>query len=424
MNNLLRQRIQERQQELIDLAAALIRVPSENPHPELVQHSATVGRLIADYLQAKGLAVQTYRRETELTNLVAEAPLAGAPGPRLLFCGHTDVVPVGDRSRWSFDPFSGEVRDGILLGRGASDMKAGLAAQLFVAGLLQELAQEMGLPGSLGVVIVADEETGGHETSWLLEEAQVKGDGCLIAEPSDPQHPTIGQKGSCWMKLTVPGEPGHGSLQPLSGVSAIRRAARAIEALAGLWELQSTPPAELDELMRRTRQYMKERMGDERFVEVMRRVSYNPGVIQGGSKVNVVADTCTVEIDTRVPYGLQPEVVLAEAQSLVAEVAPGAVIEPFGYWGSPNWTLETHPMILALEESIRTVLGADESVYSVLQWASSDARHFRAHGIDVAQYGPAILSTIHGYDERVPVADVVRAAEVYAEMALNFLNSR
>ena len=405
----------------MELASALIRIPSENPGPAFAEQSARVGRLSAAYLSRRGLGVAEHRRETGLTNLVAAAPLAGLPGPRLLFCGHTDVVPAADRSRWSFDPFCGEVRDGVLLGRGASDMKAGLAAQLFVAGLLQESAVELGVRGSLGIAIVADEETGGAETAWLLAQGLVQGDACLIAEPSDPRHPTIGQKGSCWMKVTIPGQPGHGSLQPLSGVSAVRLAARVVEALGGLWDLQAEPPAELAELLRRTGEYMEQRMGNAGLAEVLRRVSYNPGVILGGSKVNVVADTCTVEVDTRVPYGLKPEQVLAEARRLAAAVAPDAVVEPFGYWGEPNWTRDTHPVVLALERAIVAVLGAGEPTYSVLQWASSDARHFRRHGIDVVQYGPAVLTTIHGYDERVLVADLVRAAEVYADTAVRYL---
>jgi len=67
--------------------------------------------------------------------VVCDAPLTRIPGSRLLFCGHTDVVPTGDRSHWTFDPFSGEVRAGMLLGRGATDMKGGLASLIFVAGL-------------------------------------------------------------------------------------------------------------------------------------------------------------------------------------------------------------------------------------------------------------------------------------------------
>ena len=134
---MLRQLIRSRQQELVELAASFIRIPSENPSPEFKKHSAEMGRHISRYLAAKGFLITEHRRsENSLVTVVCDAPLTRVPGPRLLFCGHTDVVPAGDRSHWTFDPFSGEVRAGMLLGRGASDMKGGLAALIFVAGLL------------------------------------------------------------------------------------------------------------------------------------------------------------------------------------------------------------------------------------------------------------------------------------------------
>lgn len=101
-----------------------------------------------------------------------------------------------------------------MLGRGASDMKAGLAGIIFATKLLKKLDIE--LPGKLTLAIVPDEETGGEfGVPWLLERGYVQGDGCLIAEPSSPLNPTIGQKGSYWFELEVRGEPGHGSLSPL-----------------------------------------------------------------------------------------------------------------------------------------------------------------------------------------------------------------
>ena len=232
---IIRQLIRSRQQELVELAASFIRIPSENPSPEFKKRSAEMGRHISRYLAAKGFWITEHRRsENALVTVVCDAPLTRVPGPRLLFCGHTDVVPAGDCSHWTFDPFSGEVRAGMLLGRGASDMKGGLASLIFVAGLLQEFAHTLNLKGSLGVIASPDEETGGIEVASLLDQGLIKGDACLIGEPTDRYHPNAGEKGKAWMQVIIPGQADHGSLQPLYGISAVRRGAAAVEALTKL----------------------------------------------------------------------------------------------------------------------------------------------------------------------------------------------
>ncbi|WP_144551278.1 hypothetical protein [Peribacillus simplex] len=107
---IIRQLIRSRQQELVELAASFIRIPSENPSPEFKKRLAEMGRHISRYLAAKGFLITEHRRsENALVTVVCDAPLTRVPGPRLLFCGHTDVVPAGNCSHWTFDPFSGEL---------------------------------------------------------------------------------------------------------------------------------------------------------------------------------------------------------------------------------------------------------------------------------------------------------------------------
>jgi succinyl-diaminopimelate desuccinylase len=421
---MIRQLIRSRQQELVELATSFIRIPSENPSPDFKKHSAEMGRHISRYLAAKGFLITEHRRsENALVTVVCDAPLTRVPGPRLLFCGHTDVVPAGDRSHWTFDPFSGEVRAGMLLGRGASDMKGGLASLIFVAGLLQEFAPILNLKGSLGVIASPDEETGGIEVASLLDQGLIKGDACLIGEPTYSRHPNAGEKAEAWMRVTVTGQNGHGSIQPLSGISAVRRGAAAVEALAKLWELKATPPAELGQLLYNTEWFLSHRLGNPLLSQLLYRPSYNPGIIQGGTNVNVVADKCIIEVDIRVPFGMKTEFVLDVARNLVRAVDPGAVIEPMVPYSNPNWTLENRPIVRAIELGIQRVLGMEEPVFSVLLLGSSDASHFRRHGIDTVLYGPGLQHTIHGYDERVSVKDLIESAEIYAETAINYLRS-
>ncbi|MED3563776.1 ArgE/DapE family deacylase [Bacillus xiapuensis] len=419
---MIRQLVKERQQELIELATKLIRIPSENPSNEFTKYSREVGQHISEYLNVKGFSISEYNdKESGLVTLVGDAQLTGAPGKRLLFCGHTDVVPAGDRTHWSFDPFSGEVKDGMLLGRGASDMKGGLAALIFVAGLLQELAPKLNLRGNLGVVAVPDEETGGNAAAKFIDQGMIQGDACLIGEPSYPRNPDVGEKASLWFRVTIPGQPGHGSQQPVTGISAIRRGALVVEALAKLWNLRATPPAELVPLLNKSEFFFTNRTGEPSLSQLLYRPSYNPGLIIGGTKVNVVAEKCVIEVDTRVPFGMKPEFVLNTARRLIEQVAPGSIVEPMGSLLDPNWTLETRPIVQALERGIRRVLGNEEPIFSKLLLASSDARHFRRNGIDTVLYGPGLQQTIHGFDERVSVQNIIESAEIYAATAVKYL---
>ena len=421
---MIRQLIRSRQQELVELAASFIRIPSENPSPEFKEQSAEMGRHISRYLAPKGFLITEHRRsENALVTVVCDAPLTRVPGPRLLFCGHTDVVPAGDRSSWTFDPFSGEVRSGMLLGRGASDMKGGLASLIFVAGLLQEFAPTLNLKGSLGFIASPDEESGGIEVASLLDQGLIKGDACLIGEPTHTHHPVVGEKAMAWMRMTIPGQTGHGSQHPLSGISAVRRGAAAVEALAKLVELRATPPAELGQLLYNTEWLLSQRLGNPVMSQLLYHPSYNPGIIQGGTKVNVIADKCIIEVDTRVPFGMKTEFVQDVAKNLVKAIAPGAVIEPIVPYNNPNWTLENRPIVRSIELGIQRVLGVEQPVFSVLSLGSSDATHFRRHGIDTAFYGPGQQHTIHGYDEQVSVENLVECAEIYAETAVKYLRS-
>ena len=310
----------------------------------------------------------------------------------------------------------------MLLGRGATDMKGGLASLIFVAGLLQEFAPHLNLKGSLGVIASPDEETGGIEVASLLDQGLIKGDACLIGEPTYSHHPNAGEKAEAWMRITITGQTGHGSQQPLSGISAVRRGAAAVEVLARLWELKATPPAELGQLIYNTEWFLSHRVGNPLLSQLIYRPSYNPGIIQGGENINVVADKCIIEVDTRVPFGMKTEFVLDVARNLVRGVAPGAVVEPMVPYSNPNWTLENRPIVRAVELGIQRVLGMEEPIFSVLLPGSSDASHFRRHGIDTVLYGPGLQHTIHGYDERVPVKDLVESAEIYAETAVKYLS--
>jgi succinyl-diaminopimelate desuccinylase len=299
-------------------------------------------------------------------------------------------------------------------------MKAGLAGALLVHEILAKLA--VPVAGPVTFLAVADEEMGGPRgADWVLDEGHLDGvTAGIIAEPAERSHPTIGQKGSNWFRLTIDGNPGHGSLQPLHGVNANLLAARAIVALQKLWDLVPDAPEDVRELIRSSMEYAEEREGYGPGIgEVFEHVTINIGTIAGGTSSNVVADRAVVELDTRVPIGLSRDQVNTRVREILAEESIEAVIEPMGFCSEPNWTHPDEPIVTELVGAIRSL--SDPEAKGVLQWASSDARTFRSHGIPVLQYGPAVLATIHGFDEMAPAADVILAAKVYAITALRYL---
>lgn len=410
------QAVEDSRDELLELAGLLIRTPSENPPGDCTE----IADVIAGYLRGAGVFAELLDAGQGRVSVVAHQGEKTDGQRHLVFAGHHDVVPVGDVSRWSFPPFAGDVVDGWLRGRGASDMKAGLAGLIHVFILIQRLG--LPLAGRLSLASVPDEETGGRlGADWLLDQGVLEGaTGGIIAEPAERDHPTIGQKGSNWFRLTIKGKPGHGSLQPVHGTSANLLGARAILALQRLWEMTPDAPEDILELIADSKRFAEEREGYEPGVAaVFEHVTINVGTVHGGTSTNVVADTCVIEFDTRVPIGLSRAQVLDRARQILDEEGIEGEIEPLGFMSEPNWTAPTDPIVSTLVGALREL--SDPAAQGVLQWASSDARTFRSHGIPVLQYGPADLSTIHSFDERALADDVVLAAKVYALSAIRYL---
>ena len=184
--------------------------------------------------------------------------------------------------------------------------------------------------------------------------------------------------------------------------------------------MKPTQSEDLKQLIADSKQYAEEREGYGPGIgDVFEHVTINVGKISGGTSTNVVADTCVIEFDTRVPLGLTRDAVNERVREILAEEGIEAEIEFLGFMSEPNWTPPTDPIVEILVDALRDL--SDPEAQGVLQWASSDARTFRSHGIPVLQYGPADLKTIHNFNERALVADVVLAAKVYALTALRYL---
>ena len=398
--------------QVSDLCSELIRIPSVNPPGEMEEIAAVV----EDVLRKARLTVERIIGPSGQPSVIGR--LDFGDGPTLLLNGHMDVVSAGDINRWSWDPFGGEERDGYILGRGASDMKGGLAALLVALSKVSELSH---LHGRIVFMAVPDEETGGmNGTRYLLEQG-ITGNACLIAEPSGI-NPTIGQKGNLWLEVVSHGVSAHGSLSPAVGVNAIRTMNRVIDALYRLWEIEWPISEENRKLIAQSQQLLRQE-GQDGPAEALARVSVNVGIISGGDKVNMVPSRCEAQFDMRVPIGVSSDAVLQEIDRVVQKEGGNNVeVKLLSPATEANVTPPTDPFVQIVLRAIQEVRGG--SPQPMLQWASSDARYFRYRGIPTVQYGPAELDGIHGYNERVRVEDLVNAARIYALLIAYYLSDQ
>ena len=194
--------------DVAEICADLVKIRSENPPGGTIE----VIEYIEEFLDRLGIRGMVTRNRDERCNLVVNNP-----DNRLLLCGHVDVVPALAEG-WTHDPCSGDIDAEYVWGRGSTDMKGGCASILYA---LRQLADE-GAEPSVNLAFVCDEETGGEfGVRYLLYRDLITPCDCVIAEPTPPLSPSIGQKGLCRLRLDFSGEPGHGSLYPHIGVSAV-----------------------------------------------------------------------------------------------------------------------------------------------------------------------------------------------------------
>jgi len=379
--------------DVVQLCSDLVRIRSENPPGRTVE--------VIDYLAS-------ILGELGVRNRIVENPdgrwnLIGGPSrPSLLLCGHVDVVPARPEE-WSDHPYSGRIDAGCVWGRGSSDMKGGCAAIIAA----YEKCLNDGLTPDVGFAFVCDEETGGEMgIRNLLERGLLVPCDCIIAEPTPRLSPCIGQKGLCRFAMEFHGKPGHGSLYPELGVSAVMEAVKFLSQIDRLHERIYPVEPELQPIMEASGREVDELFGKPGMGDLIRRINYNPGLIHGGEKANIVAEVCTLEMDMRLPWGCTPEALLDR----IRELAQGADIRVMDCF-EPTITPPGSRVVQTICREIERLYG--EPAVPIFQWAASDARFLRKAGFNVVDYGPGDLHTIHGVDERVGVADLRDAVEVY-----------
>lgn len=389
----LRRAVRSRAAELERLTAELVREPSVLGAEEGAQ------RIVEERLRRLGFAVERVQPDAEealadphaglpllpyegRTCVAARLPGTGR-GRSLHLNGHVDVVPVESPERWTHDPWGGEIADGRLFGRGAGDMKAGIAAYLIAVEALLEAGPE--LRGDLVFTSVIEEEAGGNGMRAVLA-AGYRGDATLIGEPTDLRIHLNGV-GVIWARLTARSAGAHAA----SASSAPRPVDEMMEAVRGLRALEEA---------------LNEGHPDHPY-------NLNLGEIRGGSWPSSVP----TEVVLRCRVGFGPELEPQDAQELVrravAQSAPGVEVEFEGFRCKAYAHSEDEPFVSLVKACHREVQGAQTGPGRKLSTATTDARYVEG---PCCCYGPA-AGNIHGIDEWVDLRSVQDTAVTVALIA-------
>lgn len=400
--------------EIIAFLSDFLRAKSPNPPGDTRAASACV----VDFLKRYNLPYRVVSAQEHLPNIVGTVE-GQRPGRHLVLNGHMDVFPAiedlpGERSQWS-----GEVTEGRIYGRGAADMKCGTTAALFAYRYAAQLKEQ--LAGRLTLTVVSDEETGGRwGTRHLMETMpqEVLGDCCLDGEPSGLATLRFGEKGALRAVLTVKTKGAHGAYPHLSD-SAVKIAAALIKDLEELASLSPDLPEKIVRVLssHQTKTATNESLGDGAS-EIVGVATVNVGVIRGGLKVNMMPDECVLEVEVRMPPGLQRANVEQELQRILKRYPSTTCSISQDHSYEPSWCDPDHEMARILQDSAESVTG--KRPQPIVSLGGSDARYWRYRGVPAFLYGPS-PKTMGRRNEHVTIDELLTVVKVHAISSVRYL---
>ncbi len=399
--------------QVVDIARRLIGVKSPNPPGD----TRAVAAMAAGILRSAvpGVEVTLHEASPEIVNVVARVT-AGGPGRRVVLNGHLDTYPVNEALPWTVDPLGGTVRDGRLYGRGAADMKGGIAASITALALL---AQHRGLwRGEAVLTLAGDEETMGPlGTKFLMDNVpHANGDAVIIGDAGSPRVLRVGEKGFLWIELEAVGKVAHGAHVHL-GINAFDRLRVAMAAVEGLQDLPVDAPKAVTEAIATARE-ISEALNGAGEADVLGRVTVNIGRVEAGTSMNLIPASARAAMDIRLPVG----VTAADVEAAMAAALAGMkgvtwrVLRRF----EPSFTDPDAEIVRCVAAAAQEVLG--EAPVVNMRVGGSDSRWFRMAGVPTVVYGPTPFN-MGGADEYALVAELGAVAQVHALSALDFLST-
>jgi len=396
-------------EEVAELTRALVRIPSVYRPGEPGATEAQAAAFVASWFEREGLPVQIQDVAPERPNVLAWIG-EKSPGRRcLLLEGHTDVVTEGDPTAWTWPPFAAEMHDGRIYGRGAADMKSGLAAAMIALAAFKRAGVTP--KGKLVVGALVDEEDAMIGVRHLVKsEAGRELDAAIICEPEENEL-CLEQRGVVWARIRARGKMAHGAM-PEAGVNPI-------SALGAI--LRQTPALE----KRIRRQCERSRY--------LKLPTVTPTIIQGpprgvgAPQSNVIPALAEITLDVRLTPGIGAEGVQAEFDALCRQAEgelPGVKLEwePVNAFRLATRVDKSEPVVQAMIHGVRKATGRPPRYGGVP--GSTDGTILRMElGLPIVTCGPGNRLIPHQVDEYVEANEIVDAAKIYAAAALKYLEA-
>ena len=442
--------VEAQREEIIALEQVLVRIPSVNTGFMPTGDETPVCEYIRDWLAEDGIESEILGRTPERGNILARIEGSNSDAG-LMFMSHTDVVPVEEEEKWRFPPFSATIADGRIYGRGASDCKGLLTAQLYAMRLL--IRNGIQLEDSLIFCSGADEEHGGrYGFGWLAENhpdkirapfAVNEGGGTPIDSPSGLTYLLgTGEKGRLQVEIEVKGVSSHASV-PWQGTNALYTLQRVLQRIEAYEPERDTSTSLFDHLSVFAIEHKPSAANvDEiiaeiepenpRFASMMRalsRMTLTPTMISGGIKSNSVPETIRLTCDVRtLPH--QSDDYLREQLDSILEGIPDTTYE-IDYMAEPNSSSFDTDLGRSVQRATAAALGIDD-----IQWVPAistgftDSRFTRPLG--TVTYGfngshpddDPMLSRAHGTDESIGISSLISGTKIMLALAIDVLNGK
>ena len=418
--------------ETVNNLIRLIQVESVNP-PGNEEPAVLLVKEILESAGFPGDSITIVESAPKRANLVARLRGDGSQRP-LLLTGHVDVVPV-EREHWTRDPFSGEVHDGCIWGRGALDMKGFLA--MYLQTFLLAYRRQLPLKRDLILAAIADEEAGfEHGSKFLVDEhrdlidaeyALNEGGALTIHAAGNRLYPIqVAEKGACRLRMTASGEPGHGSIPDPD--NAVLQLSTALHRLGHAGHL----PIHITPTLRQMLESLSSQLGfplgillnlmkypaiaglivrlmkgdvGRIFIPILSN-SVSPTILKAGQKANVIPSIAQADLDCRLLPGQTPGDAIREIMTITGDGVDLDIL-----FTSTGAEFSTETLLYQVLDKATRAMDPQGITFPLMMPGATDAAEYKRAGITVYGFTPGVLpedfpllSLAHGHDERLPIS--------------------
>ncbi len=389
--------------ELIGWVQVLTRIPSVWK-PEIGTGEEPAARWVEERCRELGLETHFEFVQPGRPNVVALHRMA--PGPTLMFEGHTDVVTEGDPAVWRDPPFAAVIRDGRIYGRGANDMKAGLVAALVAIKAI--VASGVRLNGMLLLGAVCDEEGDMIGIKHFVERGWADDvRAAIVCEPEE-NHLCVTQKGVMWIHVVIHGEMAHGAM-PLTGANTAYAMARFLSLVRSL-ELRVMAEYGIDHFLGKP--------------SITPTIVMTPARGHGEPQKNVMPGASETMLDIRLIPGQEPEALALEIETLLKSALAGETKLRYDFRvleiRHPTFTDPGHPVVNALASAYSDLTG-NPPIYGGVPGSTDGTILHARKGIPIVTCGPGDIHIPHHVDEWVSIEEIKTAARMYVLAAVRYL---